>query len=406
MTRRKIAALLLVIALISAPSGVLAQAESLSFEEIPAGFRPGKTVKISFHSPRAGETRLLAEDKEGRLVGTAIDGIQSREGHNDVFWDGELLEGEGGLLPAGDYYLVLEQGVEKVREPFTAGALSPRLSEVTLSDSVLTAGNEEWAISAFASMAGKLHVTVTGADGLKRPILTADVPAGSLLIPWDGLLYDGLPEPSGVVTLSLTLEEEGGFLSNPHHLIVTVEGSGSGAAQGAGDEPAAPVVTEETAQPHEASPEPVTVKEPEPEPDHYKVPTGEDVPAADRGSSYWKLPVGEWDEERIWQVLMQPITVLEGGDQRETYKLRKTPDKDSSRDNIVGEITFVSHGVHVIETLDSGWSLVETYNSSYGPNNRTRRGYGETMSSCGVTWKQAPSKPSPRAMITASSLIN
>ena len=375
MTRRKIAALLLVIALISAPSGVLAQGESLSFEELPAGFRPGKTVKISFHSPRAGETRLLAEDKEGRLVGTAIDGIQAREGHNDVFWDGELLEGEGGLLPAGDYYLVLEQGGEKVREPFKAGTLSPRLTEVTLSDSVLTAGNEEWFISAFASMAGKLHLTVTGADGLKRPILTADVPEGSLLIPWDGLLYDGLPDPSGVVTLSLTLEEEGGFLSNPHHLIVTVK---AGETQNMIDEPAAPVVIDAAALIEEASPQPVTSPEPASAPDHYKVPTQEQVPAEDRGSSYWKLPVGEWDEERIWQVMMQPITVVEGGDQRETYKLRKTPDKDSSRDNIVGEITFVSHGVHVIETLDSGWSLVETYNSSYGPNNRTRRGYGET----------------------------
>ena len=378
MTRRKIAALLLVIAVMSTPSGVLAQGESLRFEEVPAEFRPGKTVKISFHSPLAAETRLLAEDEDGRLVGTAFNDIQSREGHNDVFWDGELLEGEGGMLPAGSYYLVLEQGGDKVRTPLQAGSVSPRLSEVTLSDSVLTSGNEEWAVSAFASMAGKLHVTVTGADGLRREILSADVPAGSLLIPWDGTVYDGLPDPSGVVTLSLTLEETGGFLSNPHHLIVTVEAKESGEAQDAADEQADTGKADGTALPVEASPEPAPATETASQPNRYKLPTQENVPEEGRGSSYWKLPIGEWDEEKIWQVMMQPITIVEGGDQRETYKLRKTPDKDSSRDNIAGEITYVSHGVHVVETLDNGWSLIETYNSSYGPQNRTRRGYGET----------------------------
>ena len=32
----------------------------------------------------------------------------------------------------------------------------------------------------------------------------------------------------------------------------------------------------------------------------------------------------------------------------------------------------------MLETLDNGWTLVESYNSSYGPNCASRRGYGVT----------------------------
>ena len=384
MTCRQIIALILILVTAAAPSGALAQGEGLTFEEVPAELRPGKAVKISFYSPKAAETRLLVEDEGGLLIGTAADDIQAKEGHNDVFWDGELLEGEGGMLPAGDYYLVLEQDGSKVREPFRARALSPRLSDVMLSDSVLKTGNQEWAISAFGNMAGRLHVHVTGADGIRREILIATVPAGSLLIPWDGSMQDGQPDLQGTVTVSLMLEGEDGFLSNPHHLIVTVESQESNPqAQSIEDmqvgAPDAEDPSIEAVEDIQVIGEAENIEDvPSEDAYHYKIPTHEDVAQEQWGTSYWALPVGDWDEEKIWQVMMQPITVVEGGDQRQTYKLRKTPDKDNSRDNIVGEITFVSHGVHVIDTLDSGWSLVETYNSSYGPNNRTRRGYGKT----------------------------
>ena len=366
MPRRKIMAFMLAFTIFLPLIAFAAQGTALAFEEVPPEIRPGKTVKISFHSPQAVETRLLVEDEEGRLIGTAYDDIQARDGHNDVFWDGELLEGEGGMLPPGDYYLVLEQNGARTRAPLLAGPLSPRLSEVMISDSVLYIGNEEWAISAFANMGGRLHVSMTGQDGLARDILSADVPAGNLLIPWDGTMYDGLDDPMGSVTVSLTLEDAEGFMSNPHHLIVTVREASGGPAHIQAEQ-AVPVMPLET-----APVEPVPVLFP------YKVPTREETAQDQWGSSFWALLVGAWDEEMIWQVMMQPITIVEGGDQRQTYKLRKTPDKSSARDNIVGEITFVSHGVHVIETLDSGWSLVETYNSSYGPDNRSRRGYGET----------------------------
>jgi hypothetical protein len=56
--------------------------------------------------------------------------------------------------------------------------------------------------------------------------------------------------------------------------------------------------------------------------------------------------------------MMQPLTVIDGNE-KEVYRLRKTPDNSSKKDNVVGEITYASHGVHVLETLDNGWTLVE-----------------------------------------------
>ncbi len=378
MIRTRLIALLLILSVILAPAPGLAEGESLSFEEVPAEIRPGKTVRIAFHSPAAAETDLVVEDGEGRRVGLA-DSVEAVIGHNELFWDGELIEGEGGMLAEGDYLLRLEQGGQIASAPIKAGPLSPVLSDVKPSDPVLTAGDEEWSFTATANMPGTLHLSLRGADGTVRSILSAPVPAGSLLIPWDGSMVDGLPDPRGTVTVSLTLEASDGFMSNANHLVVSIEDGepAEGAASSEG-------TAEETQEPEQTGAEPAAAEEITVQAEEtavrmqYKIPSAEAVPESEWGSSYWNLPIGQFDEDRIWEIMMQPLTVVTGGDQRETYKLRKTPDRSSARDNVVGEITYVSQGVHVIETLDSGWSLVETYNSSYGPDNRSRRGYGNT----------------------------
>ena len=66
---------------------------------------------------------------------------------------------------------------------------------------------------------------------------------------------------------------------------------------------------------------------------------------------------------------------------KETYKLRKTPDSSTARSNIVGEVTYRSQGVHVVKQLESGWTLVEAYNTSYGDKytkDGKKAGYGKT----------------------------
>ena len=81
--------------------------------------------------------------------------------------------------------------------------------------------------------------------------------------------------------------------------------------------------------------------------------------------SYWSLPMDITDEAAVWEMLMAPITVVDigkkSGEKAQTYLYRE-PDSDSLP---VGVVTCESQGVRVIETLDSGWSLVECYSSSF-----------------------------------------
>ena len=91
----------------------------------------------------------------------------------------------------------------------------------------------------------------------------------------------------------------------------------------------------------------------------------------DIGSPFWTTPMDISDEQRIWDMLMQPITVVDLGKLKgknhsqltktQTY-LYQEPDTDSK---ILGEVSNLSQGVRVIENLDNGWSLVECYSSSF-----------------------------------------
>ena len=76
---------------------------------------------------------------------------------------------------------------------------------------------------------------------------------------------------------------------------------------------------------------------------------------------YWNLPMGDLNEEAIWAVMQQPMTVVKGEHQRQIIPLRAEPREDAE---YIGEVTCISQGVHVLETLDNGWSLVDCYSSS------------------------------------------
>ena len=91
----------------------------------------------------------------------------------------------------------------------------------------------------------------------------------------------------------------------------------------------------------------------------------------DIGSSYWTTPMDISNEQAVWNMLMEPITVVDLGKVKrksrsqltkmQTY-LYQEPDEKSK---ILGEVSNLSQGVRVIENLDNGWSLVECYSSSF-----------------------------------------
>lgn len=85
----------------------------------------------------------------------------------------------------------------------------------------------------------------------------------------------------------------------------------------------------------------------------------------DLGSSYWTLPMDITDEEAVWKMLMEPMTVVRIGsgnqEKKQTY-LYQEPDENSKK---IGVVTRDSQGVRVLKHLDNGWSLVECYSSSF-----------------------------------------
>ncbi len=75
---------------------------------------------------------------------------------------------------------------------------------------------------------------------------------------------------------------------------------------------------------------------------------------------FWQLTEGELDDEVVWEVLRQPLTVL-SGKQRDQVKVRALPEEDCEQ--YVGEVTCASQGVHVLRE-EGDWTLIEAYSSS------------------------------------------
>lgn len=328
-----------------------ARAASLAFADIPPVFRPGKAERVGISCAVEGNVSLVLTDVSGNLLATLYDRIPAVPGVNHITWDGLGLDGIP--LPEGQYVLKAEQGNQSVVQDIAVGAPSPVLS-LSVSDATVVPGGE-WAMDIALNMPGTLRIALD-MQGETADVFNQHIEAGSLTVAWDGRIGGEALAP-GMYMLSLTLTDDQGFSGNTQHVLLQVT-----------DAP------RETAQPV-AAPS-VTVAPPKKP--HYTIPSKE--PMADRalGSSYWMLPVGEWNEQAIWDVMVQPITVVVGGDQRSTYKLRRTPDSSTKGENIIGEISYEAQGVHVLETRDDGWALVEVFNSSYGPNCRSRPGWGNT----------------------------
>lgn len=358
--KRRILAFMGALVLLLSHTVVLAQTSHLHFTLVPSFIRPGRTERLSFNASHDGVAQLFLRDREGALT-EIMDGIPVKTGENHLAWNGF---GQGQqLLPQGDYQLLLLMDNDTAEVPLSMGPESPRISQLRIDDANITPG-QNWTLSALLNMPGTLMVVFHIADQLSD-IFNAQVPAGETIVTWDGYV-SGVAAPEGQHTLSVLFLDEEGFAANQQHVTLTVgpapEQSPAAQTTQALADQTAPVVL-----PSDTTP---VMK--------YTLPTKEAVDKEEEGSNYWKTPIGEWDEETIWKVMRQPITVVVGGDQRETYKLRAAKDASMDRKNILGEITYEAQGVHIIEQTDDGWSLVEAYNSSYGPDNRTRRGYGDT----------------------------
>lgn len=376
MIKRLVVILLTMMLLTAIP--VLGENAEVDIKGFPTYIRPGKTELFKFSSNSDGEGALSVLSLEGEFLFHISENFSVKKGGNSVIWNGY----DSGMQPLseGEYVLQLSLAGENYRQKIKIGPLSPMITQLLLKDASIKPG-DDWSLSINANMEGVLAVVFHVADTTYE-IYHKDVPEGTTQVNWNGKLGNEFA-PAGKHTLTVVLFDKTGFVSNQQHITLEVK-----AVEGASPMPEETQTTEETPQDGGEEPAPAPLEEPSDEapvtnapPEeayHYSIPTQEEVPKEDYGKDFWRLPVGDYNEEAIWKVMMQPITVLHGKTQRDTYKLRATKDESTKRENIVGEVGYESQGVHVIEQTDDGWSLVEVYNSSYGPNNRSRRGYGDT----------------------------
>lgn len=76
---------------------------------------------------------------------------------------------------------------------------------------------------------------------------------------------------------------------------------------------------------------------------------------------YWCTPMDITDEAAVWAMLTAPITVVDIDQMKQTV-IYEEPDENSKQ---IGVVTGQSQALHVLETLNNGWTKVETYSTSF-----------------------------------------
>ena len=399
--RKIIAAILMIFVLLTA-----AMAEStLTLDAPEAVIRPGKAVTISFNAPQAGTAEILLKDMQGQTLSVVVENFAAAQGYNSLWWNGTY---QGAPAPAGEHQLAVFLNGESVTAPVTVGEHAPYLTGITLSSDTATPAAPV-TVDFYASTKGILTVgLLLGEDHLE--MVTVPVTEGQQSYVWQTDLYTQLGIADGDASLTLMLTDAEDYNSNEEHIAITLSGFSAAAAEEPTTVPEAtaePIATEEPAAEPTAEPAEEPIAEPTEEPAEEVVaeiifdadgdivadedtteeveaepeateepaeePAGETVFTPAYGSpyqkeeplNYWNMPLDITDEAAVWEVLMQPMTILYSSKdkaERTQVILRAEPSDDSEG---VGVVTRMNQGVHVLETLDNGWSLIEAYSSSF-----------------------------------------
>jgi|LSQX01.1.fsa_nt_gb hypothetical protein len=350
-----------------------------ALEVQPLFIRPGKTESIIFQSFTEDPTEIALVSSSG-IEMILFTGIPTIVGTNTFYWNG--MDNNNRYMSPGDYVLYFRQSSAEQSVPITIGKEAPIIQSMIISSAEIIQG-EEWSVTAHVNMPGTLMFRAN-INGMIETVASKQAVQGENTLSWNGL-YHNMQVAPGSHMISVQLSDETGFFSQPHHIVLTMRDA-NGLLQESVSEPMQEQVesTEESWSTVDTGFDashvidtPATQQT-----ISYKPPTAEHVPQEQLGSNYWTLPVGKMDEEAIWNVMIQPITIVKAatrkGDQKEMYRLRATPDTSMKNDNVLGEITCESQGVNILETLDNGWSYVEVFNSSYGPNCKSRPGWGNS----------------------------
>ena len=256
-----------------------------------------------------------------------------------------------------------------------AALAAPVLNSVFADDVTLVSGQDGWSFDFYAGEGGMLAVQLLSGETGEAvcDVGAMTVEAGSGRMAWNGLLADGSAAAPGDYMVRVQLKNYWGEESESSIFSLHIFESEAARSENVLD--LSMLVAEEAASWDE---EISAADEAE---------THSGVPQA---TSFWDMNPDDYDltnpehQQAIWELMMQPITVLEG-DQTENIYITNQPGISARpyKENCAGELHGQSQGVHVLEedTDGDGYVLIEAYTND---GTKTDNSYMESIAASKV----------------------
>ena len=250
---------------------------------------------------------------------------------------------------------------------------APQLTGVFADDVALVSGQDGWFFDFNTTEGGTLALQLLSGETGEyiADVGSAQVEQGAGRMAWNGLLPDGRAVPAGSYMLAVQIRNFWGEESEQSVLSLHVFGSEEDAAEN--------VLDLNTLVAEEAEIWEDAIMEPEQEAE-----TVEDT-GIPQATSFWDMNPDDYDltnpehQQAIWEIMMQPITVLEG-DQTENIYITNQPGikRTPYKENCAGELHGQSQGVNVLEedTDGDGYVLIEAYTND---GTKTDNSYMESI---------------------------
>ena len=257
-----------------------------------------------------------------------------------------------------------------------AASAAPVLSGVFADDVALISGQDGWYFNFTTSEGGSLAMQLlSGETGeVVADVGAAQVEAGNGRMSWNGILPDGTAAAPGSYMLAVRVKNFWGEESESGVLSLHIFSDEEERSENVLDLSA--LVAEEA----EAWEEPIAVPTQDEAVQEKPEETG--VPQA---ASFWEMNPDDYDlsnpehQQAIWEIMMQPITVIEG-DQTENIYITNQPGISARpyKENCAGELHGQSQGVRIVEddTDGDGYVLIEAYTND---GTKTENSYMESI---------------------------
>jgi len=251
---------------------------------------------------------------------------------------------------------------------------APVLENVVPGDASLVSGADGWYFDFFASEGGTLNMQLLSGETGERmfDVGSMAVEAGSGRMHWNGLLPDGTAVPAGDYMAQVQIQNFWGEESESGVFSLHIFESEAQRSENTLD--LSLLVAEEAA----------VWEEGEIVPQDMEAQQESGIPSA---TGFWDMNPDDYDlsnpdhQQAIWDLMMQPITVLEG-DQTENIYITNQPGISARpyKENCAGELHGQSQGVNVLGE-EGEYALIEAYTND---GTKTDNSYMESIAASRV----------------------